>query len=235
MIDLFNRAEVSGAGGQNNTGGGITHTSVTVTGAVTQPGALIVLIEPAAAITAGAGWRLSPETSYRLSGAQRGSLTAGAYTLQLKTVPGYQVPAPQTITVTGGAVLTVTFTYGAAQSPLNAWRLSNFGTTANAGAAADSADPDHDGRTNSDEYTALTDPNNGASSFTAVSITDAAGLHIRITAKAGRSYRLETNSSLAGAWQTLNTRAATASDAEVDWLFSPAQARRFCRVVAELP
>jgi hypothetical protein len=29
VIDLFNRAEVSGNGGQNNTGGGITHTSVT--------------------------------------------------------------------------------------------------------------------------------------------------------------------------------------------------------------
>ena len=49
VIELFNRAEVSGNGGDNNTGGGITHTSVTTIGSTTQPGALKVNIEPAAA------------------------------------------------------------------------------------------------------------------------------------------------------------------------------------------
>jgi hypothetical protein len=44
-------------------------------------------------------------------------------------------------------------------SPLNAWRLANFGTAQNSGNAADTADPDHDGLINILEYAFNTDPN----------------------------------------------------------------------------
>jgi hypothetical protein len=44
-------------------------------------------------------------------------------------------------------------------SPLNTWRQIHFGTTANSGNAADTADPDHDGIINILEYAFDTDPN----------------------------------------------------------------------------
>jgi hypothetical protein len=44
-------------------------------------------------------------------------------------------------------------------SPIEYWRWSNFGTTANSGAAADGADPDHDGIVNLAEYALGLNPN----------------------------------------------------------------------------
>ncbi len=120
--------------------------------------------------------------------------------------------------------------------PIPAWRLAWFGTSTNTGIAADSADPDGDGRTNLSEYAALTDPKNAISFFSVTALLDAAGLHIRFTAKAGRNYRLEASTTLIGQWQTLQTRSSASSDAAVDWIVSPAaQMRRFYRVVAEVP
>ncbi|MES2661051.1 MAG: choice-of-anchor tandem repeat GloVer-containing protein [Verrucomicrobiota bacterium] len=111
VIDLFNRAETSGNGGDNNTGGGITHSSFSSFGNTSQPGALEVIIQPAAARNAGAGWRLKPETSYRLSGNQKTGLNAGDYRLQLNEVSGFQTPSAQTITVNGGQLTEITYTY----------------------------------------------------------------------------------------------------------------------------
>ena len=73
-----------------------------------------MIIEPAGARDAGAGWRLSPEAAYRISGAQRTGMSAGNYTLQLKTVAGFQPPNQQSVRVNGGQVPTVTFAYEAA-------------------------------------------------------------------------------------------------------------------------
>jgi hypothetical protein len=243
VVDLISRAEVSANGGSNNTGGGITHTSVATFGTTDQPGALVVTIEPpeaaGTASTPVARWRLKgPDSplSWRASGNTQSSLTAGTYVLELTTVSGFQDPAPQTVMINGGQVTALTFTYAAGQSPLEAWRLAHFGRTANTDNAADTADPDGDGYTNIEEYAAFTDPNSGASGFRAVSIADAAGLHIRFSAKAGRSYRLEASSTLNETWQTLQTRSPAGTDADVDWLVnSVAQVRRFYRVVAEVP
>ena len=111
VIDLFNRAEVSGNGGDNNTGGGITHTSIATIGTATQPGILKVNIEPAAARAAGAGWLIAPEALYRLSGSQKSGLSAGGYIVQLSSVSGFQVPTQQAIQVDGGQIKEITFTY----------------------------------------------------------------------------------------------------------------------------
>ncbi|MES2661054.1 MAG: leucine-rich repeat protein [Verrucomicrobiota bacterium] len=110
VVDMFNRAEISSNGGDNNTGGGITHSSFTSIGATTAA-ALKVSIQPAAARDGGAGWRLSPETSYRLSGAQKTGLAAGKYNLELKAVAGFETPATQSVTMTSGQLTEITFTY----------------------------------------------------------------------------------------------------------------------------
>lgn len=117
VIDLFNLAEESGIDGEPHTGGGITHTGVTPIGGAGTPGALKVTLAPAGAVTAGAGWRLRPETGYRTSGAQQGNLNAGRYVLELSTVDGYQTPSSEHIRVEGGQLKTITFTYALAASP----------------------------------------------------------------------------------------------------------------------
>ena len=158
VIDLFNRAQVSGNGGANNTGGGITQTSVTAFGSVSNPGALAVTITPAAAVSAGGGWRLSPESSYRQSGAQKSGLSAGTYVLQLTTVAGYQAPTPQSVTVAGGQLTSITFTYAAPLSAQQTWRQTYFGVSSSTGNAADTATPAGDGIPNLLKYALNLDP-----------------------------------------------------------------------------
>ena len=111
LIDLFARAEVSGNGGENQTGGGITHSSFSAFGSSEVPGVIKVTLQPSGARNAGAGLRLKPETSYRLSGTQDTNLKPASYKLQLKSVAGFQVPAEQTVRIKGGGVNEITFTY----------------------------------------------------------------------------------------------------------------------------
>jgi hypothetical protein len=111
VIDLFNRAEVSGNGGDNQTGGGITHSSFDTIGNSSDPGALEVTIQPAAARNAGAGWRLKPVTDWQPSGNRVGDLNAGSYVLQLSTVSGFQTPTQQTVSINAGQLSEIIFTY----------------------------------------------------------------------------------------------------------------------------
>lgn len=136
VIDLFNRAEVSGNGGDNNTGGGITHSSFTTIGTTSNPGSLRVIIEPVGARNAGAGWRLKPETSYRPSGNQKAGLNPGAYILELSTVAGFDAPASQTVTVVGGQAQQVTFTYGSLNTAPTISDIANQSIPANTSSAA---------------------------------------------------------------------------------------------------
>jgi uncharacterized delta-60 repeat protein len=217
VIDLFNRAQVSGNGGANNTGGGITQTNVTPIGSASNPGSIAVTIAPAAAVSAGAGWRLSPETSYRQSGAQKSGLSAGSYVLQLTTVAGYQAPTSQTVTVAGGQVTNITFTYAAALTAQETWRQTYFGITTNSGNAADNADPDGDGMSNLAEYTAGTNPNSSADVFK-VNSQQKSGSTFTLTTsgKNGRTYVLERSTTLNSAsWTTVTSQGPLGADASV--------------------
>jgi phosphodiesterase/alkaline phosphatase D-like protein len=131
VVTMFNRAEISGTGGDNDTGGGITQSSFTDIGSTYDPGAIRVNIEPKAARDAGAGWRLKPETSYRTSGAQRNNLTPREYIVELRTASGFQEPAPQTVVIEGGKLADITFTYQPVGSAPTISALAN--TTINHG------------------------------------------------------------------------------------------------------
>ncbi|MBE2283556.1 MAG: hypothetical protein IAE77_08840 [Prosthecobacter sp.] len=221
VIDLFNRAEVSGNGGGNNTGGGITHTSVTGQLSPGNPGRFQILIEPAAARTAGAGWSLvpaslTPTSTYRQSGAQTSNLSAGDYKVVFVSVGGFQPPVEQSVTVTGGQVNTFTYTYAPLMTPQESWRQQHFSTTSNTGNAADTFDFDGDGFTNAQEYAAGTNPTLSGDFF---KVTDsqrtASTFTASTTGKAGRTYTLQRSTNLTSWTPVGSPQGPLASDGAV--------------------
>jgi uncharacterized repeat protein (TIGR03803 family) len=218
VVDLFLRAEASGNGGENNTGGGITHTSVAGNISATDPGALRVVIEPASAIAMGAGWQLVPESTWRQGGSLKSGLSAGKYNLVFNPVDGFQAPEKQVVEVTGGQFTTVTFTYEEDQltSSLETWRQDNFGTILDSGVAADVADPDKDGVTNINEYTAGTDPNNSIDflKFT-TAIKTGTTFSAECAGKSGRIYVLQRDTELDGEWTSVSSQGPLAAEGTV--------------------
>ncbi|HSH96139.1 MAG TPA: LamG-like jellyroll fold domain-containing protein, partial [Roseimicrobium sp.] len=120
----------------------------------------------------------SGATSYTV---QRSASSGGPYTTLATTVAGasytdtglangatwyYTVAAqgPSGIGTASAPVAATTYT------AKEIWRLAKFGTVANSGNAADSADPDGDGLTNAQEFMAGTDPINAASNAPNVNV-----------------------------------------------------------------
>jgi len=66
------------------------------------PGAVQVTIEPAAANTAGARWRLDGASAWQNSLANLSGVTPGVHQIEFQSVPGWTTPAPQSITVQRG-------------------------------------------------------------------------------------------------------------------------------------
>jgi phosphodiesterase/alkaline phosphatase D-like protein len=223
VIDLFTRAEISSNGGDNNTGGGITHSSFTSFGSSTLPGGIHVTITPAAVAASGmGGWQLKPKTfTYNDSGVELLGLAPSSasriYTLQFKTVSGYKVPADQTVVILGGKTHEITFAYEPDLTPLEAWRMKYFGTKDPTGPAADDKDPDGDGQPNISEFAADTNPNNAADMFKVLTATKTATSYtVTAVGKAARTYTLERSTSLtAGSWTELGSVGPLAADGPV--------------------
>jgi hypothetical protein len=158
--------------------------------------------------------------------------------LILKPVPGFAEPASLVVQVIGGKVTTIDVDYQSSQSPLESWRQDNFGSPDNSGIGADGEDPDQDGQTNLDEYTAGTRPKDGADWFRVVSSARAGGeFSLTVQGKAGRRYVLQRRADLSsGEWGDLSTRGPLAADGPVN-LSDPAATadRGFYRVKVLLP
>lgn len=111
-------------------------------------GILGVTISPTAAITAGAQWRFVGETAWRNSGTNA-TRTAGAYTIEYKTVTGWTTPANQSGTIVANVstgqtgiytqnspstgTLIVEITPIAAKNAGGQWRLTGETTWRNGG------------------------------------------------------------------------------------------------------
>jgi hypothetical protein len=111
IVEMFRRAEISANGGDNNTTGGITHTGSTVIGGVTDTGGVKVIILPAAAVTAGAGWKVQPDPSFLRSGTEVKDLRPTNYNLEFKDASGFSTPSVQVVKVTAGKVSEFQITY----------------------------------------------------------------------------------------------------------------------------
>ena len=132
-----------------------------------------------------------------ISGAS--SLSAGNFVVG--SVPsGYN----GTLSASGGA-LTVTIAVGSPLSPIETWRQSHFGTTANSGSAADTADPDGDGLPNLVEYATGTDPQSfGASALSLGRSGSFLTLTYTRIADTSLTYTVEGSSDLSGAWTAVS-------------------------------
>ena len=105
-----------------------------------------------------------------------------------------------------GATLDTSFSVAVSADPLLAWRQTNFGVTADAGAAANSADPDGDGLPNLLEYAIGASP--AAASGPAVAL-DRSGDHLTLAyariADPALTYTVEAADSVAGPWSAVAT------------------------------
>lgn len=216
VIDLFVWADNTANGRDGNPpNGGPTLTGIDAPLTTTLPGSIKVTIEPAAARESGAGWQLVPETTFRQSGTQRTGLVPGGYSLEFKTVPGFEAPSPMTVEVVGGEISPVSVSYQVGLSPLEIWREEHFETTENTGDAADDADPDKDGRTNIEEYSAGTDPNDPADYLEITEPVKSGGTFgATFAGKAGRTYKLQRNPTLSGDWTDVDTLGPLSDDGE---------------------
>ncbi|MDW8343736.1 MAG: Ig-like domain-containing protein [Verrucomicrobiae bacterium] len=133
-----------------------------------------------------------------------GGATTGTYVLvQAASISGTPGPvsAPAGLTGTAAVVgneLRVTLT--PVLTPLQAWRLLHFGTTENAGNAANSADPDDDGVANLLEYALGTVPTDRNSVVVPALSTSANRLRLTFTPSVvnGLRYLVEATGNLAG-------------------------------------
>jgi hypothetical protein len=121
-------------------------------------------------------------------------------------------------------------TYTAGES----WRFENFGTTANTGDAADSADPDGDSWTNEQEFISGTEPND-ASSLLRIDAMQASGedMNLSFPSVLGRTYRVERSDTLLGeSWINVQENiSGTGSPIQVTDTGGSGYGKRFYRIV----
>lgn len=112
VVELFRRAEISGTGGANNLGGGITHVGSGLTGSTSLAlSSVQVTLGPAGAVAAGARWLFKNQTTLRRSGQLAQGLIPGDHTVQFTSVPGYATPDDQTVSLAAGEERPVTARY----------------------------------------------------------------------------------------------------------------------------
>jgi outer membrane protein assembly factor BamB len=113
VVDLINRAVLSGYTGNNYTGGGVVLLTSGIGGPLFAPGYLKVGIGPAAAANAGAGWRLvgNSNLEYRPGGADAIALLEGDYTVEFKAMAGYAAPANQPVRIVANQIAAISGQY----------------------------------------------------------------------------------------------------------------------------
>ena len=118
-------------------------------------------------------------------------------------------------------------------SPQQAWRLAHFGTIANSGIAADTADPDGDGMTNAQEFVCGTDPNDRAS-VPKISSLVKSGYDVIVSFPTvlGKTYRVERSSTLqSGSWTAVQDDiAGTGGTVQVTDTGGAAQLKQFYHI-----
>ena len=189
-------------------------------------------------------WTASPgAASYQV---KRSTTSNGSYALVASGVTGTSFTDTGLINDTtyyyvvsavnlGGESANSTQASGTTYTTLQKWRLTYFGTMSNSGNAADTADPDGDGWTNSQEFLTGTDPTNAASTLkvTGLTIGSDGNITVSFSTVSGKAYRVERSDTLqAGSWSVLQDNITGTGDTfQVIDVGGAGQPKRFYRVV----
>ncbi|MEI7687512.1 MAG: Calx-beta domain-containing protein, partial [Planctomycetota bacterium] len=149
------------------------------------------------------------------------------------------IAASKTLSVTlsnplyGSLGATTVNTVTLAETPLNAWRYTNFGANANTpGIGLPTDDPDWDGQDNQSEFLAGTVPTNAQSVFSLKASLIGGQIHVTFTAQPNVSYTVQYKDTLTDpTWQKLSDVPATANSQAIDIVDAVAPSQRFYRAV----
>ena len=114
IVDLINRAEISGNGAGNIVGGGVTLLSPGITAPPFGTGLLTVSLAPSNASSFGPGWRITDytDTNYITDALATVALIGGGnYPIEFKPVPGFITPSNRTVLIAVGQTVTLQAEY----------------------------------------------------------------------------------------------------------------------------
>jgi hypothetical protein len=170
-----------------------------------------------------------------------GSSQAGTYTLVTWSGTTNFAASDFTATNIGGGLAAVfsivgkslTVTIGSSLTPIEQWRQTHFGSSANSGNGADTFDFDKDGVPNLVEYALGTAPTSPASSARPLPGLSSNRLTLQFTPQvvSGLTYSIQTSTNL-GAWTTTNLAGLTAGKpfTWTDSVTTTSGPRRFVRL-----
>ncbi|HEX3797740.1 MAG TPA: NHL repeat-containing protein [Verrucomicrobiae bacterium] len=133
VVGLITNAAVLGDSGTNHTGGGVVTVVANQTISASQPGFLQFQIQPAAAVAAGAAWRLQGDSAYSTSSNYTRAVSSTNAVIEFKSVPGWNLPANQAVALVPGNISTFRAFYTVVGPMLVANSVGGIGLTGTTG------------------------------------------------------------------------------------------------------
>jgi hypothetical protein len=132
VVNLINLAASEGDAGTNYTGGGVI-TLIAGSATLSNPAYIQVLLSPAAAVQAGAGWELQGDGIYGSAANYTRIVTSTRATVAFKPVAGWNTPTNQAVQLTAGAINVINASYTVVPPILTADNIHGIGLTGTAG------------------------------------------------------------------------------------------------------
>ena len=127
VVNLITNAATLGDSGTNYSGGGVITIIPSQAVSLSNPGYLILQLGPPSAVQAGAAWKLANQPASYYSTANpslQEVTTTNAVQVQFKPIPGWNLPANVSVTVSPSVILT-NFANYTVTNPLLALDLAN--------------------------------------------------------------------------------------------------------------
>jgi hypothetical protein len=110
VVNLITNAANLGDAGTNNTGGGVI-TLIAGAASSSHPAYVQVVLGPAAAVSAGAGWRLQGDATYGTATNYTRSVTSSNAVIEFQPISGWNLPTNQSVSLTAGQLTVITANY----------------------------------------------------------------------------------------------------------------------------
>ncbi|HEY1662175.1 MAG TPA: choice-of-anchor Q domain-containing protein [Verrucomicrobiae bacterium] len=111
VVNLITNAEVLGDNNTNNTGGGVITIVANQAINANAPGYLEFQLGPTAAVTAGAGWKLSGDSAYGSASNYIRAVTSTNISVLFNPIPGWNPPGNQAVVVLPGQITSYNASY----------------------------------------------------------------------------------------------------------------------------